>query len=628
MTSPLHLPFHDLKPRNWQPDEPPCLDGVDAIQLDGEFDGLNWHSGAKPCGWAVSWRDGNRLHSRYLPHSHRGGGNLPKERVQEWLQREVRGKRVSNHSTKIDIHMARVDGTDLEAQGCTFHDVSHSAALLDDFRVRFNLHELAQDELKAGKLDPGVPKDQIAFAPGWQIAPYAKRDVELVARLEDVFRPRLAAEGLEAVQALEDAVIPTVVEMEKNGVPYSQETLDAWLARLAQIETDYLWELRRSFGFAVDPSDKASIKKVFALLGIAPGRKIREGSKDPDKNGQPYDSYATEFVEAAAEVHPRLQPLRKLMLLRTMRSKVFIPLHAEGINGLYTPTYHQLRSVTDDGDPRGVVSGRFSAPLIHQLTGENKYTKKYGTFGDRNETFWSRELFREVDGYWFCADAKQIQYRVMCHASQSERLLGMYRDDPWTNFHGMVGGWVRPMMPSITDTEVKILNFLTIFGGGVAATANLLKCPTEQAQGFRDHYFAAFPEAQQTIDKVKNVAEYRGYVRSVLGRRSRHPHGTWTDKRGQQRRGRLRTHKGLNEVCQMNEADVMKTKMVILHRERKRLGLTPRITLHDEYGGRLADKTVAPQIIDLLNEQSIPFSVPLLWSGGVPEGVQSWANAK
>jgi DNA polymerase-1 len=627
MTSPLHLPFHDLKPRNWQPDEPPCLDGVDAIQLDGEFDGLNWHSGAKPCGWAVSWKDGDRLHSRYLPHSHRGGGNLPKERVQEWLQREVRGKRVSNHSTKIDIHMARVDGADLEAQDCTFHDVSHSAALLDDHRMRFALNELAEDAGLAGKRDPGVPKDQIAFAPAWQIAPYAKRDVTLVAQLEDHYRPLLARDGLERVQALEDSVIPVVVELERNGIPYDHQMLDAWLERLGQIEMDYYWELRRAFGFDVD-TRPVSIAKVFARLGIAPGKKVREGNKDPEKNGQEYDSYAYEFVEAAALTEPRLEPLRKLLLLKTMRSKALTPLQEDGINGLYTPTYHQLRSVTADGDARGVVSGRFSAPLIHQITGKDKYTKKYGAFGSRGETFWARELFREVDGYWFCADAKQCQYRYFVHCSQAPRLLAMYQADPLVNFHKMVGGWVRAVRPQTTDTEVKIANFLTIFGGGVSATAQFFKCSIAEAQEFREAYFDAVPEAQDTINKAKDTAEARGYVRSALGRRSRFPFGVWLDKRGRQQRGRMRTHKALNAVCQMNEADMVKTKMALLHRERKSLGLTQRVSLHDEIDGRLEDRAMAPQIVAMLNEQDIPMSVPILWDGGVAKDGRSWSACK
>jgi DNA polymerase I-like protein with 3'-5' exonuclease and polymerase domains len=623
----MRLPFHDPKPRGWQPDEPPSLEGVSTVYLDTETTGLHWHRGDRPVGIAVKPKGGRSV---YLPFGHKGGGNLAEAQVREWALRELRGKRIANHSTKFDLLMMRAWGIDLEAQGCTFHDVSHSAALLDDHRMRFNLNELAEDELNGkGKIDPG-PKDDLANLPAWMVADYACRDVDLVEELEAVFAPKLRAESLCAVQQLEDQVIPAVAEMEWNGLDYDQEMLDRWLAEIADLEVAYLWRLRRSFGFEV--SSGQSVKRAFAALGLEPGKKIRKGNKDQDKNGQEYDSFAYEFIAAHALAHPQLAPLERLTALRSLRSKVFTPLKEGGSNGHYTPTYHQLRSITPEGDTRGVVSGRFSAPLVHQLPGKNKYTKKYGVFrkndADDGKAFWARELFHEPRGHWFAADASQIQYRIMVHCSESARLLQMYRDDPRTNFHGKVEGWMRPLRPTITETEVKIANFLTIFGGGVNATAQFFGCSKAEAQEFRDIYFAAFPEAQQTIDKVKLIAEGRGWVRSKLGRRSRFPVGTYVDKFGRTRRERMRTHKALNAVCQMNEADIFKTKMVLLHKERKALGLTPRVNLHDEYDGRLEDKAMAPRIIEMLNEQSIELTVPILWKGGVAEGRQTWANAK
>jgi hypothetical protein len=417
--------------------------------------------------------------------------------------------------------------------------------------------------------------------------------------------------------------------MEWNGVPYDQEMLDRWLERVAAIELDYLWQLRRSFGYDIDPGNKTHLAKVFASLGLEPGQKIRVGSKDPDKNGKAYDSFAYEFIDAAAQTQPRLEPLRKVILLRSLRSKALTPLKEQGINGVYTPTYHQLRSVTDEGEARGVVSGRFSAPYIHQITGKDKYAKKYGGFGEQGETFWPRELFRETDGFWFCADMKQAQYRLAVYCSQAPRLLDMYRNDPMTNFHKMVGVWVKEVRPHTTDTEVKIANFLVLFGGGINATAQFFKCSIGEAQDFRDAYFAALPEMQQTLDTVKWTAESRGFVRSKLGRRSRFPYGEWTDKHGRKQRGRMRTHKGLNCVAQMNEADLVKTKIVEVHRQRKALGFTPRVSLHDEADGRLDDPSMAPRLVELLNVQSIDFSpVPMLWSGDVAVGDQRWSRAK
>jgi DNA polymerase-1 len=175
---------------------------------------------------------------------------------------------------------------------------------------------------------------------------------------------------------------------------------------------------------------------------------------------------------------------------------------------------------------------------------------------------------------------------------------------------------------------VKILNFLTIFGGGVAATAGQLRCGQDEAKAFREVYFQAFPEAKDTISQVKAVAERRGWVHSPLGRRSRFPWGHGVDYNGNPKRMRMRTHKALNCVCQMTEADMLKTNMVELHARRKELGYTPRVCLHDELNGRLEDREKEADVLALLNTQWIPLKVPTLWKGGVAVGAPTWSNAK
>src|SRR5689334_11828927 len=137
------LPIHHTDRPRWRPSTPPDLTGIDTIQLDGEFTGLRWFAGDRPVGWAVGFGD-QRV---YLPFGHQGGGNLDEETVKRWMRRELRGKRIENHTTAIDLHFARAWGVDLAEQGNTFHDVSHSAALLDDTRFRVNLADLSREFL-------------------------------------------------------------------------------------------------------------------------------------------------------------------------------------------------------------------------------------------------------------------------------------------------------------------------------------------------------------------------------------------------------------------------------------------------------------------------------------------------
>src|SRR5712691_12521424 len=113
----------------WEPDTPPSLNGIHEIALNFETTGLHWFDQDRPIALSLGLLDGR---SFYLPWGHRGGGNISEDTVKRWAQRELRGKLITNINTKFDIHMARVWGVDLEAQGNVVSDVSHYAALLDD----------------------------------------------------------------------------------------------------------------------------------------------------------------------------------------------------------------------------------------------------------------------------------------------------------------------------------------------------------------------------------------------------------------------------------------------------------------------------------------------------------------
>src|SRR5690606_34060437 len=101
------------------------------------------------------------------------------------------------------------------------------------------------------------------------------------------------------------------------------------------------------------------------------------------------------------------------------------------------------------------------------------------------------------------------------------------------------------------------------------AGADMLGVDLETYQDIARDYDAQFPEADALLKRAKRLAETRGYVKTLLGRRSRFPNGE-------------RTHKALNAVIQGTAADDHKLTLVRLYEERKRLAITMRLTVHDE----------------------------------------------
>jgi DNA polymerase-1 len=126
--------------------------------------------------------------------------------------------------------------------------------------------------------------------------------------------------------------------------------------------------------------------------------------------------------------------------------------------------------------------------------------------------------------------------------------------------------------------------------------------PRAKANEFIAAYDTAFPDVLRMLSTASSTARDRGYVKTLLGRRSRFP-------------DRQNLHKALNSVIQGSAADLMKMKLVELYRERRALGLTLRMTVHDEVCGDVPDLEAARMVGELLNRQSIPLRVPILWEG-------------
>jgi hypothetical protein len=141
----------------------------------------------------------------------------------------------------------------------------------------------------------------------------------------------------------------------------------------------------------------------------------------------------------------------------------------------------------------------------------------------------------------------------------------------------------------------------------------------------------AHPEAGQLLDRASHLAKpacdeyckpgdalhkqypHRGYVRTMLGRKSRFPNA-------------YKTYIALNRVLQGSGADIMKQKLVELHRERKTTGLLMRLTNHDAVLGDPQMPETRERVSELLNTQSFPqMKVPVLWD--VKSG-RSWAEAR
>jgi Mesyanzhinovviridae DNA polymerase len=582
--------------------ELPSFAGLEKVSIDAETD-LRPNHQRVPYGWAWATPNGRK---GYVSIRHPDSVNYDEEAVRRWLKAELAGKKLVVANGKHESYVLQNDGVDPEALGCTMWDVFHQAALLNEKRRTLNLDGIAREELGRGKLELG---DTAAYPiherPAEEVAAYAINDAELALALDGVYEPRIKAEGLETVLQLENDLVYSTVEMERNGAFIDVDLCARWIAEVRGEYEARLFAIHKATGLRVNPNSGPDMEKLFAHLKIENPYLTETGK-----------SSFTEEVMVQFE-HPVAQLALEARQLSSLLTKYLVKyLNAVDHEGRLRYQLHQLR-----GDEGGTITGRYSSSgydgnrvNVQQVSENSKQPPLL-------QRWPVRQLFIPPKGeVWVSSDASQIEYRLFAHYAAAAmgltRLVEAYAKDPNTDFHALVVEWT-----GLVRGFAKNVNFCKLYGGGVekiVATINTgirdksKQLTLDQGYDIVRKYEREFPEANRLLYYASGVAENRGFVRTFLGRRRRYEPGD-------------RFYSALNSILQGTAGDIVKRKVLETHRARKKLGLTPRITMHDEKDGTSANPNVKAEFDGLLNEQTTPLKVPILWKTGTGA---NWHAAK
>lgn len=623
---------------NYRPDEIPNLDGVDEIILNFATNGLNWATGAKPVGVTVGTLDGQL--TRFLPFAFDGGGNLDATQVTAFL-RSIRGKKIYNDNTRFDIHMGKTIGVDFDEQGCTFSDIQHTAAIVDDSRGKFRKDGLKPFAIDTLALDylPDLEKvsrvDESRHA-SYHAADVAERErftVELVRRLRDVMYPELDKQDLRQVQLLEDDVIPAVVEMEENGSPLDLELLDAYHTECNKRHDDLMLEVIAECGFTFDHT-ATGWQKLFEKLGLPPT-----------------DGNAEAIIKGID--HPTVRKAHLASQYASLDSKTFKAyIEKIGSDGILRFDINQLK-----GDDGGTVSGRFSIGYVQQVPNHDNHFAVFGEDLFPRRVFVGGRMPGDAGRFEYLeADAMQIEQRLLVHYADNKRVIKEYdgdydrlmRGEETVSYHKVTWRMMKEYKPDMLYSHQKSFNFAFQYGAKSIKLAVMMGFIT-QAEGeeirrakrwddprlktikeIEAAYKKMMPEGNALLDRAAHLAKpqcdefcrkgdqlhrelpHRGYVKTLVGRRSRFPDS-------------FKTYIGLNRVLQGTGADIMKKKLAELHRARRQTGFVMRLTVHDAVGGDATLPETKQRVSEILNAQSYPLKVPILWSANTGP---NWAACK
>lgn len=477
--------------------------------------------------------------------------------VRDWLAARARaGRRTALHNGQFDLRFLRaatggapldpvtVEDTMLRSQvlACGLPvDGGHSLAAVS---ARWLGLELPKQERHGDWTGPLTP-EQVA---------YAGRDAWATARVAERLRPRLEAEGLARVAALEDACAVVTADMAYAGVAVDAEALGA-LAAVLQSE-------------AAEAEAQAAGLMGSVREGTT-GRRSQVGGFDINLRSQPQvlaalralglgiDSTKEEVLRPLASQHPAVGALL------AYRRGEHLGRLAEGLSGVLHPDTGRIHADWHQLVRNG--TGRFScsSPSLQNVPHDPRF----------------RRAFTAPEGRALViADLSQIELRIMAKLSGDPRMMVAFRDGQ--DLHRLTASLLAGVPPEAVTKEqrqlAKACNFGLIYGmsaRGLQAYASSsygVAMDYKQAREFRRRFFAAYPGVAAYHERQHGRARAEREARTLLGRCRR-----WETNA-------MPLPELLNAPCQGSGADILKAAMGALRPVLLRTGSDLVLAVHDE----------------------------------------------
>jgi DNA polymerase-1 len=519
------------------------IDAAKELVIDTETTGLDWKND-RTVGYVLTF-SGNPADSHYLPIRHGGGGNLDPDKTLAMLRRHLSRPdlRTIGFSYSFDLKFMHRD--DVEIRG-PLEDAQINAYLIDENQRSFTLEacciamkvqEKKGEELYkrlAGRFG-GTP-DRKQMQHYWKLAgddavavDYAVGDGTSTWQLRDAQLPEIASQNLTGIWEIENRCIRVLHRMMVRGVRIDEERLD----QVRRMIKQRMEQARRRLPPGFNENAPTQLKQIFTDASLTNWPMTAPSKMHP--NGIP--SFAEHWL-LTTPLGRDIVTVRKLSHLENAFLRPMAERHLW--NGRVHTSYNQTR-----GEQYGTVTGRLSSsdPNLQQV---NKRDPILGSL--------FRSIFIPEEGHvWGSPDYSQIEPRLLAHFAQVKVLIEGYMSDPPIDAHSAVA-----LAANIPRQAGKQLNQALLTGCGRRKAALMLNRPQAEADQIVNDYFEAMPELNKNSPAVPGnggfqsyatgVMEQRGYIKSLMGRRSREPNPNFA-------------YRALNRILQTSNADILKRSM-------------------------------------------------------------------
>ena len=493
-------------------------------------------------GLSLSFAPGRAV---YLPLGHdgleSGGQQLDRKAAMETLRPLLEDPTLHKfcHDNKRLLHV--MENAGIALQDSRF-DTLLASYVLNSVAVNHQLDAVARHYLDEGLPDIdsllGTGRKKLAFSalsPD-QACEYGASLSAFIFRLTHVLEASLAESGKLAglYKYYEMRLSPVLQRMERRGV-----LLDAGLLQKQSEEiSKKLVEVeRRAFELAGEEFNLGSPKQLQSILYEK--MEIPVIKKTP--KGQPSTAEAVlQELALEYELPQTIMEHRGLSKLKSTYTDK-LPLQINARTGRIHSTFQQAVAAT----------GRLSStdPNLQNIPIRNPEGRRV------------RQAFIAAPGYRLvAADYSQVELRIMAHLSQDEGLLQAFADgkDIHRATAAEVFGLALDEVSGEQRRRAKAINFGLIYGMSAFGLAKQLGIERHDAQHYVDLYFERYPGVADYMERTRALAEEKGYVETLFGRRLYLPDIKAAN--GMLRKAAQRT--AINAPMQGSAADIIKQAMV------------------------------------------------------------------
>ena len=488
------------------------------------------------------------------------------------------------------------------------HDVLLASYVANSVATKHQLAEIARYYLQVapieidgllGKGRSKLSKQQVALA---DFGPYAAEKADHTLRLSALLTETLSNNGklLGLYQYYELPLISVLNTIERNGIRVNATTL----AKQSQQLGTQLAKLQLEvFEIAGEEFNLGSPKQLQTIFY----EKLALPILKKTKTGQP--STAEPVLQELAQDYelPRLilehRSLSKLKSTYTDK----LPLEINKHTGRIHSSFQQAIAAT----------GRLSStdPNLQNIPIRSAEGRRV------------RQAFVcEPGNKLMAADYSQVELRIMAHLSQDTGLLSAFSkaQDVHRATAADVFGVALDKVSVDQRRSAKAINFGLIYGMSAFGLANQLNISRGEAAKYVERYFEKYPGVRKYMDETQALADEKGYVETLFGRRLYLPdiHAG----NGMLRKAAQRT--AINAPMQGTAADIIKRAMIDIDHWLAMGDINARMLLqvHDELVFEVSE-----QDLELLSEgvkfrmtTAAALDVPLLVDIGVGD---NWDEA-